>query len=412
MTIAFVGYLFVIASEYIGFGKYLPIINALKLPLISSAILVLYALYLHKIHIVLTSRQGKLFIFFIFLTFSALFHGFVRSYALEPLQQQIGYFLLIVVGTALLDTMKKIYVFLGFFIFLHVLLALVNMNHLVQPERIAGFQAGYFMGDGNDFAWGLVSSLPFCLYLLTHAKNKFKLVLIPCICFYLVGIIGTQSRGATLALTASLLYYFFFIIKNKIGGIVLILLLVCSVFIFAPENYFSRMGSIQHYQEDSSAMNRLKAWGSAVEMAIDNPFLGVGAGSFNSAYGRQYRTEEDPHRWISTHSIYFNVLGEYGFTGLVVFLFIIWTNLQNNRLSALTRKTSLNDSLLDFQWPLFINMGIIGYATAGMFLTGVDYTHLYILTTLTLSTSNIIHREIVDSNYSKIITEESTDLLC
>lgn len=399
MTIAFLGYLFIIASEYIGFGNYFPIISALKLPLISSAILVIYALYLHKINLVFSSRQGKLFLFFIFLTFLALFHGFVRSYALEPLQQQIGYFLLIVVGTALLDSIKRIYIFLAFFISLHVFLALVNINHLLQTERVGGFQAGYFMGDGNDFAWALVISLPFCLYLLTHAKNKFKLVLIPCICLYLAGIIGTQSRGATLALTASLLYYFFFIIKNKIGGIVLIFLMSCSVFILAPKNYFSRMATIQHYQEDSSAMNRLKAWGSAVEMALDNPLLGVGAGSFNSAYGRQYRKAEDPHRWISTHSIYFNVLGEYGFTGLVVFLFIIWSNLKNNRLSAIARKTTLKKSLVDFQWPYFINMGLIAYSTAGIFLTGVNYPHLYILTTLTLSTSNIIQREIVNSNY-------------
>lgn len=397
MTIAFLGYLFVIASEYIGFGNYLPIINVLKLPLISSAILVLYALYLHKVHIVLTSREGKLFIFFIFLTFSALFHGFVRSYALEPLQQQIGYFLLIVVGTALLDTMKKIYVFLGFFIFLHVVLVFVNLNHIAQPGRIVAFQAGYFMGDGNDFAWGLVSSLPFCLYLLTHAKNRFKLVLIPCICFYLVGIIGTQSRGATLALTVSLLYYFFFIIKNKIGGIFLILLLVCSVFIFAPKNYFSRMESIQHYQEDSSAMNRLKAWGSAVEMAIDNPLLGVGAGSFNSAYGRQYRKEDDPHRWISTHSIYFNVLAEYGFTGLAVLLLIIWNNIRKNKLSAIASSETSKQSSIDYQWPYFINMGLIAYSIAGMFLTGVNYPHLYILTTLTVTTSNLVQREIVKS---------------
>jgi hypothetical protein len=64
-------------------------------------------------------------------------------------------------------------------------------------------------------------------------------------------------------------------------------------------------------------------------MAFDYP-LGVGAGNFNSAYGRFYRGNIDPKawgaaRWISVHSIYFAVLAEYGFLGLFLWLFILWS---------------------------------------------------------------------------------------
>lgn len=402
MTIAFVGYLFIVASEYIGLGKYFPIITVLKFPLIVSGILGVYVLSVYKTQDFFSTRQTKLLIFFIFLTFLSLFHGFVRSYALEPLQQEIGYFILFVIGTALLNTKNRIYVFLVFFIFLHVSLVLLNISHLIQPERRGGFQAGYFMGDGNDFAWALVISLPFCLYLLTHAKSKLKLLLIPSIGIYLIGIIGTQSRGATLALAISFIYYFFFIIKTKIIGIFIIFTIICTVVVFAPKNYFQRMNTIQNYEQDGSATNRLKAWGHAFEMAIDNPLLGVGAGSFNSAYGRQYRNAEDPHRWISTHSIYFNVLAEYGFTGCVIFLLIIWSNFKNNLMSARAMNEKHKVSSINFQWPYFINMGLIAYFSAGMFLTGVNYPHLYILTTLTMSTSNMIQREIDSSNESDL----------
>ena len=68
------------------------------------------------------------------------------------------------------------------------------------------------------------------------------------------------------------------------------------------------------------ALARLEAWGAAIKMSIDYP-LGVGAGNFNSAFGRHYidlsnsRVGWGAQRWISAHRIYFKVLGEFGVLG-------------------------------------------------------------------------------------------------
>jgi len=79
-------------------------------------------------------------------------------------------------------------------------------------------------------------------------------------------------------------------------------------------------------------------WKASVKMAVENP-LGVGAGNFNTAYGRLYK---DPasnplvwgtERWISPHSIYFLILGEFGFGGLILLFYLIYVNYAQNQKS-------------------------------------------------------------------------------
>jgi O-antigen ligase len=158
-----------------------------------------------------------------------------------------------------------------------------------------------------------------------------------------------------------------------------------GVILVAPSNYYSRMKTISDYQEDSSAMGRIKAWRTAMEMAADYPMLGVGAGSFNSAYGRFYRKHTDPSRWISTHSVYFKVVAEYGYPGLIVFIMIIISSvmMNNKTYKILSAKGDPPEGLL--VWPKILNWSIITWTVSAMFLSGVDYPHLYILVGLTLA---------------------------
>ena len=70
-------------------------------------------------------------------------------------------------------------------------------------------------------------------------------------------------------------------------------------------------------------------------MALDYP-LGVGAGNFPSSYGRHYRNFETTRigygagRWIAAHSIYFSVLGEYGFLGPIMLIWLIVACMKGN----------------------------------------------------------------------------------
>lgn len=389
-------YLVVLGIEYSGIGyNVIPALRTLSVTLILSAILLLYVLFRHNVREILSYRQSVWLLVFIGLTALALTHGFVRSYAIEPLKQQIGYLILCIAGIFIIDTERRIYGLARMFVLIYLYLIIINLDKLISGVRRGAFTASYFMGDGNDFAWGVNATLGFALYLVYRSETKlirwggglmFAL--------YIFAILGTQSRGASLALAGSILYLWLIVSRKKIRMLLALAMVGVFALAFTPEGYFTRMQTISTYEEDSSAMARIKAWGHALDMAVDNPVLGVGAGSFNSAYGRLYRQAGDPVRWISTHSIYFKVLAEYGFVGLWIFLLIIWNNFRSNWQLRSLIKSHAAQTQVPVYWPDLLNICLIGYAVSAMFLSGVNYPHIYLLTALSISAYRIYRRDI------------------
>ncbi|MEJ2622156.1 MAG: O-antigen ligase family protein [Candidatus Thiodiazotropha sp.] len=221
----------------------------------------------------------------------------------------------------------------------------------------------------------------------------------------MIGIVGTQSRGSFLALAAGMLYYLNFISSKKVVGFLLIGVIGVGLLAFSPAGYFSRMETIVDYEEDTSAMGRIKAWRTATEMAIDHPILGVGAGSFNSAYGRFYRTADDPARWISTHSVYFAVLAEYGFPGIIIFLLTIYHTIKLNRETQRLIREQPNQLEITPFWPQCLTWATISWAVCAMFLTGYVYPHLFLLMGLSIAVHRIALKEL--ENQAEAVSEEA-----
>lgn len=387
MSAALFGFLCILAAEYLGLGIQFPFLQKLYITSLLPLLVFVYVLSKHGLSELLENRQIKILIIFFILTASALMHGLIRTYAIEPLKLQFGFLLLLAIAYYALRTPLAIRIYLWCNVVLHVLAVILNIDKYDESVRAGAFNhVGYFMGDGNDFAWSLSISFAFVLYLFSTSKNllsrSFTAVLAMII---LLGLVGTQSRGATLALSVSMLYYLLLISKRKLLGLIAVLFVALGVWMLAPAGYFERMETISNYEEDTSATGRLAAWGHAVDMAVDHPLLGVGAGSFNSAYGRLYRSEGDPNRWISTHSVYFKVLAEYGFTGIVIFLYFLYTIFVENHRTARLLRTNPGDAGIPENLPLFINMGLIAYSVAAAFLSGLDYPHIYLIAAVSLS---------------------------
>lgn len=387
MSAALVGFLSIVAMEYLGLGYQFPVLQKLLITTALPLLMFAYVLSKHGLSELFENRQIKIIVVFIILTASAMLHGLIGHYAIDPFKQQFGYLLVLTVAYYALRKPAAVKIYFWFIVIVHAIAVVLNFDKFDQSERAGAFsRVGYFMGDGNDFAWSLSITFAFSLFLLVASKGLLARLIasVPAL-FILIGLVGTQSRGATLALSASMLYYLLFISKRKLLGVVTLLVVALGVWAFSPQGYFERMETISTYEEDTSATGRLRAWGHAVDMAIDHPILGVGAGSFNSAYGRYYRTEGDPQRWISTHSVYFKVLAEYGFTGIIIFFILLYSNFaENHRTARMLRanpgKTNIQDYL-----PLFINMALIAYAVAATFLSGLDYPHIYLITAATLA---------------------------
>ena len=100
---------------------------------------------------------------------------------------------------------------------------------------------------------------------------------------------------------------------------------------FLPKSYTQRMDTIGGYQADSSASTRLAVWKWTIEYAKTHPL----GGGFASYIGNKleidmsYRTADGTTVKVvgydfgrSFHNAYFEMLGEQGYPGLVLFLLI------------------------------------------------------------------------------------------
>jgi probable O-glycosylation ligase (exosortase A-associated) len=378
-----------LAIDYLGLGYDFPIINVIKLPIATMLGLLIYVLTRNEIGELLKFRQTKILLAFMALTFLSLFHALITIRVVNSIKLQVGYMFLFVVAYFVLSTDKSFLILFRVMVGLHVYLVIFNYEKLFPAVRAGNFRAGYFLSDGNDFAWSLAVYAPFALLLAAVSKKlSGRLIWLAAYAIMAIGILGTFSRGAFIAM-ASALFYFGFSGKNKKLGFLMLALLLIGILIFAPVAYKQRIASIKDYGQDSSAMNRITAWKAATNMALDYP-IGVGAGNFNSVYGRYYKgMYADPHRWgsqkwISAHSIYFLVLAEYGFLGLILLLTMLGSTFFENRRSMRMVPAIESPMLQDERYFIFLNMSLLSYCACGVFLGGINYPHLHLLLALTL----------------------------
>ena len=180
---------------------------------------------------------------------------------------------------------------------------------------------GSFIEGNNELALALIVAIPLMRFLHSTADNVWvKRGLLATMLLSAAAALGTHSRGALLAILAMALVMWWRADKKIIGAVVM-LVAGTSMIAFMPEHWFSRMGTIDNYEEDASAMGRINAWWMAWNLAKDR-FFGGGFEIYNFAFFSKYApVATDIH---AAHSIFFQVLGEHGFVGLFIFLLIWW----------------------------------------------------------------------------------------
>lgn len=224
---------------------------------------------------------------------------------------------------------------------------------------------GSFIEDNNEFAVALVMTIPLIRFLqmqLTKAWARHLMTVAMVLCA--VSALGSQSRGALLAVSA-MAAFFWWNGKNKLGiGIVLIAIAVPLV-AFMPDTWSTRMATIQTYGEDMSAMGRISAWWTAWNLAFHYPF-GVGFNAVRPILFAQYSPY--PNLMQAAHSIYFQSLGHHGFVGLGLFLGI-WFATWRSAGWLRTRKDLPSDAKWCADLGAMCQVSLIAYLVGGAFLS-------------------------------------------
>jgi putative inorganic carbon (hco3(-)) transporter len=240
-------------------------------------------------------------------------------------------------------------------------------------QRVQG-PDGTFIGGNTELGLALNMILPFLLCLSRDEPNKamrrfLKVVFV----FSVIGVIFTYSRGAFLGLLV-VLAMLFLRAKRRVVGVCSLVLLSWFIWVFAPPEWFGRVETIQTYEQDGSANMRLNSWKVAWRLALDHPF--TGGGFWVLPHAAIYDRYSPGFNTLNTaHSIYFAVLGDHGFPGLVVFVALNLSTLWS--LSRLRRKMEQIPSgkaIASYCEMLQASLG--GYLVSGAFLTQA-YFDLY-----------------------------------
>lgn len=331
------------------------------------------------------------FIFLGFIMMSAVW-ATVFTYTNTIFQRSLGYlFLFIMIARIATDRRRLRGIFLTLIVS-HLFLLVMNPEVVLNPTVRHYITGATFLGDGNDFSLSVCILLGFAIEMILAQTSKFKKILYWVLLGLLVlAIIGTQSRGASLGMIATF-GYIWWRSPRKAAGVIAIVLAALAVLLYAPDVYFERMSTLSAPAQESSAAGRLHAWRAGTRMALDN-VLGVGAGNFPNNFPK-YRSADAPTRWMTAHSMYFLVLGELGFLGLLLLLKLVFGNLRSNvRLRKRLKQQDASRFAADMRSLNMFNASIIGLAVAGAFLSVTYYPHIFILAGLGIALRRLIVEE-------------------
>lgn len=253
-------------------------------------------------------------------------------------------------------------------------------------HRVQG-PAGTFIGGNNELALAMVMTIPLMYFLYLHEKRHLlKLSLMAGMILTAIAAFGTQSRGALVALTLTGTM-FWLKSRTKFRTALLVGFAGLVGLAVMPAEWYARMNTIKTYDEDQSAIGRINAWWTALNLANDR-FVGGGFETWVPAVFGKYAP--DPSNVRDVHSIYFEVLGEHGWLGLTLFLSLLaltWL-----KCSGLVRHAKTHpEALWAKDLAAMIQVSMVAYMSAGAFLGLAYFDYIYHLVAIVV----VVHHMVV-----------------
>lgn len=235
-----------------------------------------------------------------------------------------------------------------------VIVAALGFHAVVDGLKVVASAGGHIihgiprstLSDNNLYALAVVMILPLLLYLSKHSgviyvRWCFLVVFALCV----MTVLGSNSRGAFIAMVV-LGFWYWLTSARKLASLLFVILVALVVVQVAPDRWFDRIETIKNAKEDDSFMGRVAAWKVSVNIANSSPFFGAGFDS--TQVPAIWDEHKDVHNifnieippnvaYKAAHSNYFQVMGDLGYVGLIIFLMIL--------LSAFIKRWEINKTI-------------------------------------------------------------------
>jgi probable O-glycosylation ligase (exosortase A-associated) len=245
----------------------------------------------------------------------------------------------------------------------------------------------------NETAAVLVTAIPLLIFFFLYGRNKWiKGSATVGLIFVLNCLILINSRGSILSLLIAVPYFLYFVLKeNKDARVrwkvtVGVIFCVIAFLYLTDASFWERMQTIEMEDASKSSGHRTDFWLMTFDMLADHP-LGMGARGYE--FMSPYYL---PHEWLSegfraVHSLWFEVLSEYGYQGLTVFVcYVVSTFLQLHRVRRFLRQNRQDYEQLQ---SVAIEASFLAFLAAATFGNSFYREILYWLPAIVASFANV-----------------------
>lgn len=180
---------------------------------------------------------------------------------------------------------------------------------------------GGLLTEENEYALAMNMAIPILYWLASVEQGKWlrrgmRAAAIACG----IVVIFTRSRSGFLGLIVVCLLIALYS-RRKLLGVAGLAVLVTLFVMFGPEASKERYETISTAsQQDESAIGRLQAWETAIDMAKAHPFFGVGLRNFELTFN-----EYTDYEARAPHNAFMALMAEAGIPGCLLFAAIVLT---------------------------------------------------------------------------------------
>jgi O-antigen ligase len=362
-------------------------INEYRLPFITAAVSVIYAVYLIAAgRVNLRSNTTRIFIV---LCLFIIVYSIVSTENTAQAHSNTTLFLQYLANYLIMVAcVKKPSQFI---LLIDIWLAALihsSFHTIMQGGKI--YDSIWLSGE-NDLPVVCATAFPFALILFTNYKSKVKKVCYGiAIAFYFVAVVVTASRGGTLSMILVVLLCWVFY-KHKLRNLLLILIAAIVIFSYGSERFFSEMETLEQGTKETTADERIYLWKIAREMFYDYPILGVGPLNY-PFHVLQYDTEEryyhlyfDLGMMKVAHSTPFTWLAEMGIVGgmiltlLEISMYKNWRCVYKAKRGAFGNGLGHRDSYLLKSINNACAISQVGFWVGALFLSLMIYPFYWVL---------------------------------
>ena len=294
--------------------------------------------------------------------FLLFFLLFFLSYFVFPTNNDYAYkkltyapFLAIIpyCGGRFLLSEERIKNFCKYCVFVVVLLmvpAFYELFFTSLPSQRLRFSMYYFENATNPILFSDTFAVSILIIFVTMFEDrKFYLKKLFLIAIFGWFVLLGGSRGSIVSLVIATGFYLFIVgkvkSKTKLTSCFIFLVLVGIIYVLIPENlrnfYSYSISEAASQDTTSSVYMRIVQWQEAIRNFVENPFLGIGMGNFDSIAP-------------FPHNIILEVAAEFGILGLFIFISLCYTVVRKATVFLKNKQLSKSHMLMRLLLVLFI----------------------------------------------------------